>query len=723
MHLYVNRYSVPITSDKDAIHLNDFQDFFIINCNSATNFINYKNRDIFCMITNENKSKKQIFKLAVTTSIIQCPNNYILLTEKGFNNVELDTEGQSVLVSEINIDDYPIAKEINVSLLNPKVIEFAEEFEILQTIIRKLEIVAFEGYEFTIPINYRSDPKSIRLSIEAVHPIDSIIRMNDRLIINYTNINQRLKREDYQMEDNDSYSLEFVGGNKKVIEELALSVFLNLDYPDIYRNRGINPTKGILMYGPPGCGKTLIARSVAQMVKAKFFSIKGPEMFSEFVGRGEGELRKIFSEARKCDKSVIFIDELDALAPNRDSPSISGAAVTMVNTLLNCMDGIDDNSNILVLGATNRPQAIDPAIRRPGRFDVEFEVPYPNHDDRKDILHKIIKRIEKHSDNNHSIEIDYNKWADNTEGFSGADLNSLCERAGLESIKKIVKIKNNKFVVKDNGVCNITDDDFESAFKDVQPSLTRELEVINSEIKWNDVVTEGLKYELEKIIELPLINYNKIKDLSIPLNVNLLIEGESGSGKTMTVKALANKLQMKLLHVNAPDLISGGYGDISTAFYKLFYKAEKICPAIVLLENIDNLYPSNPENMDDKLRLFTSLLLSEMDRIKNYDKLYLISTVINKNNIPKRLLEEGGFTKIIKVKSLSRDSIKKLLETHIVNYLSDLTLLEPIIDKLVDKYSASKIVKICNDVKLNVAMNKSEIIVEMDDFINVIDNL
>ncbi|MEM4518150.1 MAG: CDC48 family AAA ATPase, partial [Sulfolobales archaeon] len=355
---------------------------------------------------------------------------------------------------------------------------------------------------------------------------------------------------------------EDIGGMKHVIERIRELVELPLKYPELFKRLGIEPPKGVLLYGPPGCGKTLLAKAVANEIDAYFIAINGPEIMSKFYGESEARLREIFEDAKKHSPSVIFIDEIDAIAPKRDEV-VGEVERRVVAQLLALMDGLESRGDVIVIGATNRPHALDPALRRPGRFDREIEIPLPDRQGRLEILQIHTRSMPL------SKDVDLAKIAEITHGYTGADLASLAKEAALNALRRYlpkIDLTRNEIPSELLESIEVTMDDFIHALNEVIPSGLREIYIEVPEVKWSDIGgLEVVKQQLKEAVEWPLKYPESFKRLGIEPPKGVLLYGPPGCGKTLLAKAVANESGANFIAVKGPEILSKWVGESERA--------------------------------------------------------------------------------------------------------------------------------------------------------------
>ncbi|MEM0244234.1 MAG: CDC48 family AAA ATPase [Zestosphaera sp.] len=455
---------------------------------------------------------------------------------------------------------------------------------------------------------------------------------------------------------------EDVGGMKEVVERVRELIELPLKHPELFRKLGIEPPKGVLLYGPPGCGKTLLAKAVATEADAYFIAINGPEIMSKYYGESEQRLREIFEEARKNAPAIIFIDEIDSIAPKREEV-IGEVEKRVVAQLLTLMDGLEGRGDVIVIGATNRIEAVDPALRRPGRFDREIEIPMPNKQGRLEILQIHTRNVPLAEDANLA------KLAEITHGFTGADLAALVKEAALNAIKRVLNGVNidedippevyNNLVVNMNDLIN--------ALKAVHPSGLRELYVEVPEVRWSDIGgLEDVKQELRETVEWPLKNPASYERLGVEPPRGILLYGPPGCGKTLLAKAVATESGANFIAIKGPEILSKWVGESEKAIREIFRKARQVAPAIIFFDEIDSIAPARGFRTDAGVTdRIVNQLLAEMDGIQTLKNVVVIAATNRADMLDPALLRPGRFDRIIFVPPPDRRSRLQILRVHV----------------------------------------------------------
>ena len=454
-----------------------------------------------------------------------------------------------------------------------------------------------------------------------------------------------------------------LGGMKSTIDALREMVELPLRHPELFQRLGVDPPKGVLLHGPPGTGKTRLARAVANESDAQFFTINGPEIMGSAYGESEKRLREVFEEAAKAAPSIIFIDEIDSIAPKRGQ--VSGEAEKrLVAQLLTLMDGIEARQNLVVIAATNRPEAIDEALRRPGRFDREIVVGVPDEAGRREILGIHTRGMPL------AEGIDLDDLARRTYGFVGADLAALVREAALEAVRRILpRINLDDATIPPEILDSLSVDsnDFENALKRVSPSAMREVMVEVPTLRWEDV--GGLDASRDKLregVELPLKHPEAFKRLGIRPAKGFLLYGPPGTGKTLLAKATARESQANFISVKSSDLLSKWYGESEQQIARLFARARQVAPTVIFIDELDSLVPARGAGMGEPqvTERVVNTILAEMDGLEELNNVVVIGATNRPNLIDPALLRPGRFDELIYVGVPDAAGRERILAIH-----------------------------------------------------------
>ncbi|WP_405303667.1 CDC48 family AAA ATPase [Methanobrevibacter sp.] len=457
-------------------------------------------------------------------------------------------------------------------------------------------------------------------------------------------------------------SYEDIGGLKDEVKKVREMIEIPLKRPELFEKLGIAPPKGVLMHGPPGTGKTLLAKAVASESDAHFIAINGPEIMSKYVGGSEENLREYFEEAEENSPSIIFIDELDAIAPKREETNGEVERRTVAQ-LLTLMDGLKSRGQVVVIGATNRPDSLDPALRRPGRFDREIEIGVPDTEERKEVL-------EIHTRNMPLAEdVDLDKIANTTHGFVGADLESLCKEAAMRVVRRILpKIQNDEEIPEEvMKEIIVTGDDFKSAQKEIQPSALREVLVQIPDIKWDDVGgLEDVKQELKEAVEWPLKHPETFQRLGIRPPKGTLLYGIPGTGKTLLAKAVASESEANFISVKGPELLSKWVGESEKGVREVFRKAKQAAPTVIFFDEIDAIASARSGSDADSgvTKRVVNQLLTEMDGLEELEDVAIIAATNRPDILDAGLMRPGRFDRHIQVKEPDEEARLSIFEVH-----------------------------------------------------------
>lgn len=492
---------------------------------------------------------------------------------------------------------------------------------------------------------------------------------------------------------------EDIGGLGKELQRIREMIELPLKYPAVFDRLGVEPPKGILLYGPPGTGKTLIARAVASEANAAFFVINGAEIMNKLYGESESRLRSIFQEAQKHAPSIIFIDEIDALAPRR-AESGSEAERRIVGQLLTLMDGKEARGQVVIIGATNQPNALDPALRRPGRFDREIVLRVPDLYGRKEIL-QIHSR-----DAALANDIDFNRLAHLTPGFVGADLEALCREAAMIALRRVlphIDYEHSYIPYETLVNLNITMADFQDALREVEPSTTREVYVEISETSWDDIGgMEDVKEILTESVEWPLRFPEIYTSARVEMPRGVLLSGPPGSGKTMLARALANQCEASFISIKGPELLSKWVGETEKGIREVFRRAKQAAPCIVFFDELDGLASRRGAMSADGGvgdRLLTQLL-SEMDGIEGRAGVLVLGATNRPDVLDPALLRPGRFDMIVELRYPNTEERQAIFAIHTRGrpLANDVSLEE--LATLTEKRSGADIEAICHRAAL-----------------------
>lgn len=439
---------------------------------------------------------------------------------------------------------------------------------------------------------------------------------------------------------------EDIGGLRDEIQKVREMIELPLRHPEIFEKLGVDAPRGILLYGPPGTGKTLLAKAVATESNAKFFTIGGPEIMSKFYGESENKLREIFKQAKEQAPSIIFIDEIDSIAPKREE--VTGEVEKrVVSQLLSLMDGLEARGKIIIIGATNRPNSLDPALRRPGRFDREIEIKVPNKDGRYDILQIHTRHMPLAEDVNLKV------LAAKTHGYVGADLELLCKEAAMKALRAVLPeldLEHETLSVEELDKLRVKMANFESAFNDMVPSAMREVYLETPDVKWTDIGgLTAVKKELQEAIEWPLKYPDLYAKVGYTMPKGILVYGPPGTGKTLLAKAVATESEANFISVRGPEFLSKWVGESERGIREVFRRARQASPCVVFFDEIDSLAPVRGMSGNEVTERVVSQLLTELDGIQALQNVVVIAATNRVDIIDPALLRAGRFDKIVNV--------------------------------------------------------------------------
>jgi transitional endoplasmic reticulum ATPase len=459
---------------------------------------------------------------------------------------------------------------------------------------------------------------------------------------------------------------EDIGGLHSEIQRIREMVELPLRHPELFQRLGIEPPKGVFLYGPPGCGKTLLAKAVANESDANFYVISGPEIMSKFYGESEARLREIFQKAQETAPSIIFIDEMDAIAPKREE--VTGEVERrVVAQLLSLMDGMGARGNIIVIGATNRPNAIDPALRRPGRFDREIEIGVPDKMGRYEILQIHTRTMPLASD------VDLHRLSDMCHGYTGADISSLCREGAMKALRRYLPEINLEEERIPTGILEkmeVNVEDFTNAYREITPTAMREVYIEVPSVNWADVggLTE-VKQELQEAVEWPIKKPEVFKRVGIRPPKGILLFGPPGCGKTMLAKAVATESEANFISIKGPELFSKWVGESEKAIREVFRKGRTAAPSIVFFDELDSVVPRRGMGFGDSgvSERVISQLLTEMDGIESLVNVVIIGATNRPDIIDQAVLRPGRFDRLIYVPAPDYTTRLNILKIHTRN--------------------------------------------------------
>jgi len=521
-----------------------------------------------------------------------------------------------------------------------------------------------------------------------------------------------------------------LGGLKNEVLKIREMVELPMRHPELFDKIGVEAPKGVLLYGPPGTGKTLLAKAVAGETNAHFISLSGPEIMSKYYGESEEKLREIFTQAEENSPSIIFIDEIDSIAPKRDEVS-GDVEKRIVSQLLTLMDGMKSRGKVVVIAATNRPDSIDPALRRPGRFDREIEIGIPDDKERFEILsiHTRGMPIDKN--------VDLEQISKITHGFVGADLEVLSKEAAMRSLRRIlpeIDLDEEKVSSEILQKIQITSEDFRDALKEVKPSALREVQVQIPNVSWDDVGgLDQLKEELREAVEWP-IKYKEAFDyVNVETPKGILLYGPPGTGKTLIAKALAKMTESNFISIKGPELLSKWVGESEKGIREIFRKARQAAPCIIFLDEIDALVPrrSNGSSGSHVTENVVSQILTEIDGLEELHNVLIIGATNRLDIVDEALLRPGRFDRIIEVRNPNAKGRQHIFEIHTKKkpLASDVNIIKLV--ELTNSFSGAEIAAVANRAAIAALkryvscklQNVKEIKITQQDLIDAVDKV
>ena len=543
----------------------------------------------------------------------------------------------------VSIDDQVTLKKIQVKTAERLVLGFTEPIRVMG--IESYLFEFLQGRVLTrgdsIPLNIMGT--RVELVVTDVKPAaqavivggETEVEVSEEVVKEVPKGIQRVTYED-------------IGGLHDEIQKVREIIELPLRHPELFVRLGVEAPKGVLLHGPPGTGKTLLAKAVANESNANFYTIGGPEIMSKFYGESEERLREIFKQAQENAPSIIMIDEIDSIAPKREEVT-GDVEKRVVAQLLSLMDGMQARGKVVVIGITNRVNAIDPALRRPGRFDREIEIGVPGRAARLEVLqiHTRGMPLEK--------KVNLESLADRTHGFVGADLEALCKEAAIRALRRIlpeVDLEAESIPAKILTKLVVEMDDFEEALKDIQPSALREVFVEVPDAKWSDIGgLEDVKSELQQAVEWPLKYADLFEKSGAKPPKGILLYGPPGTGKTMLAKALANESEANFISIKGPELLSKWVGESESGIREIFRKAKQSAPTVVFFDEIDSVAPVRGSGYSDSnvTERVVSQLLTELDGLEELQKVFVLAATNRPELVDPALLRPGRFDRVLKV--------------------------------------------------------------------------
>ncbi len=521
----------------------------------------------------------------------------------------------------------------------------------------------------TVPVSFGLGPLSsmsgqqIPLKIADTEPSGTVVITDSTEVEISEQPAEQLTDESAEERETPDVTYEDIGGLDDELEQVREMIELPMRHPELFQQLGIEPPKGVLLHGPPGTGKTLMARAVANEIDAYFTDISGPEIMSKYYGESEEQLREVFEEASENSPAVIFIDEIDSIAPKRGETS-GDVERRVVAQLLSLMDGLEERGQVIVIGATNRVDAIDPALRRGGRFDREIEVGVPDKGGRKEIL-------QVHTRGMPLVDgIDLDRYAESTHGFVGADIAQLSKEAAMNALRRIrpeLDLEEDEIDAETLEKLQVTEEDFKQAMKGIEPSALREVFVEVPDITWEDVGgLEETKERLREAIQWPLEYPEVFEQMDMQAAKGVLMYGPPGTGKTLLAKAIANESQSNFISIKGPELLNKYVGESEKGVREVFEKARANAPTVVFFDEIDSIAGKRGQNSGDSGvgERVVSQLLTELDGLEELEDVVVIATTNRPDLIDPALVRPGRLDRHIHVPVPDEGGRRKILEVH-----------------------------------------------------------
>jgi transitional endoplasmic reticulum ATPase len=493
-------------------------------------------------------------------------------------------------------------------------------------------------------------------------------------------------------------SYEDIGGLDEEIKKVREMIELPLRHPELFQKIGVEAPKGVLLHGPPGTGKTLLAKAVASETNAHFITISGPEIMSKFYGESESNIRDIFKEAEENAPSIIFIDELDSIAPKRDETQ-GEVERRVVAQLLALMDGLKGRGKVVVIGATNRPNSIDPALRRGGRFDREIEIGIPSRKGRSDILHIHSRGMPLEE------TVDLETLANITHGYSGADISALCKEAAMRALRRVlpeIDMEGDTVPVEVLNKIKVTQADFEDALRELEPSTLREVVVENPNVKWSDIGgLEEVKQQLIESIEWPLRHKDLFDHMGAGNVKGILLYGPPGTGKTLLARAIATESEVNFISVKGPEFLSKWVGESEKAVRETFHKAGLAAPCIIFFDEIDAIAPTRGAGSDSHVtERVISQILTELDGMVRLKDIKVIAATNRPDMLDSALLRTGRFDRLIYIPLPDDKARLAIFKVHTKGQPLDADVNLEALVKKTKNYTGADIAGVCNEAAM-----------------------
>ncbi|QCC47153.1 CDC48 family AAA ATPase [Halobellus limi] len=523
-----------------------------------------------------------------------------------------------------------------------------------------------QGQNIRVPFGFgfmSSSNQPIPLKVASTEPSGTVVVTDSTEVTISQTPAEEIQSTEEEEADTPSVTYEDIGGLDRELEQVREMIELPMRHPELFQRLGIEPPKGVLLHGPPGTGKTLIAKAVANEIDASFHTISGPEIMSKYYGESEEQLREIFEEAEEEAPAIVFVDEIDSIAPKRGE---AGGDVErrVVAQLLSLMDGLDERGEVVVIGATNRVDAIDPALRRGGRFDREIEIGVPDREGRKEILQVHTRNMPL------ADAVDLDEYADNTHGFVGADIASLTKEAAMNALRRIrpeLDLESDEIDAEVLESLSVTSKDFKEAIKGIEPSALREVFVEVPDVTWEHVGgLEDTKERLRETIQWPLEYPEVFEAMDMQSAKGILMYGPPGTGKTLLAKAVANESESNFISVKGPELLDKYVGESEKGVREIFKKARENAPTIVFFDEIDSIATERGSNTGDSgvSERVVSQLLTELDGLETLEDVVVVATTNRPDLIDSALLRPGRLDRHVHVPVPDEDARRAIFEVH-----------------------------------------------------------
>jgi transitional endoplasmic reticulum ATPase len=526
-----------------------------------------------------------------------------------------------------------------------------------------------KGQTVQLPLGFgfmTSSNQTVPLRVASTQPSGTVV-VNDSTEVQISQKPAEQIREPASSSDEGpSITYEDIGGLDRELEQVREMIELPMRHPELFSRLGIDPPKGVLLHGPPGTGKTLIAKAVANEIDASFHTISGPEIMSKYYGESEEQLREVFEEAEEESPAIVFMDELDSIAPKREETS-GDVERRVVAQLLSLMDGLESRGQVVVIGATNRIDAIDPALRRGGRFDREIEIGVPDREGRKEILQVHTRNMPLADD------VDLDEFADNTHGFVGADLESLAKESAMNALRRIrpeLDLEAEEIDAEVLERLQVTLEDAKEALKGIEPSALREVFVEVPDVTWNDVGgLDSTKERLRETIQWPLEYPEVFEQLDMEAAKGVMLYGPPGTGKTLLAKAVANEADSNFISIKGPELLNKYVGESEKGVREVFKKARENAPTVVFFDEIDSIATERGRNSGDSgvSERMVSQLLTELDGLEALEDVVVIATSNRPDLIDSALLRPGRLDRHVHVPVPDEAARRAIFEVHTRN--------------------------------------------------------